>query len=502
MEIDPTGLLPHQPPAATALLRSILRNGAALDASDMGVGKTYTAGAVIRALNLPTLVVGPKISRAGWMRMDEHLGAGFDYQSYEAVRLGNTPFGRWEYPAPKIRKQRIVCENCQREIASGPCPYHEGIHCVGKPKNLPHNFGKFFWHENIKFLVFDEAHRCAALDSLQADMLIAARRQRIQTLALSGTIATSPLHFRALGYLLGLHNLVDSRDGSGPAGFYRWAFAHGCRKLPFRGLHFAMGKDRQKSILDDLHNELFPSRGVRLRTKDIPGFPECQITAELYDIDRPGRLDELHRNMASALMELDERRGGRAQTALNEILGAREEIELLMVPVFVELALDTIASGRHVAIFVNFRRTVEEISKALKTDCILIGEQSPDERNRNVDRFQRDESPVIVATIEAGGISISLQDLRGEFPRVGLVSLGYSAVSVRQVFGRLPRAGAKSKSLYRCILAAGTVQEKVHKALAPKLNNLDALNDADLNADNLPLTRFSEELNELAKRKA
>lgn len=492
MEISYSGLLPHQPAAALALLRALQRNGAALDASDMGVGKTYTAGAVLRALDVPTLVVGPKVSSHGWQAMGKHMGVEFDYMNYEALRFGNTPFGRWEYPMPKVRKQRLVCVDCKQEVNAAPCPYHPGgFHSVGKPQNLPHNFGKFHWHENIRCLVFDEAHRCAALDSLQADMLIAARRQRIPTLALSGTIATSPLHFRALGFLLGLHNLVDSRDGSGPAGFYRWAYAHGCRKLPFRGLHFAVGADQRQAVLDGLHNELFPSRGVRLRTSDIPDFPKCQITAELYDIDASGRINELYKSMDEALSELNERQAGRAATALTAILNAQEEIELLMVPIFVELAQDGVANGKHVALFFNYRRTVEEVCKRLKTDCKVLGAQHPDERNRNVERFQSDESPYIVATSEAGGISINLQDLHGNFPRLGLVSLGYSAVTARQVFGRLPRAGAKSPSLYRCILAAGTVQEKVHKALAPKLNNLDLLNDGDLAAANLPLTDFA-----------
>ena len=57
MQIDSTGLLPHQPAAAQQLLNALLKHRAALDASDMGTGKTAHAVAVLRALNDAALVV-------------------------------------------------------------------------------------------------------------------------------------------------------------------------------------------------------------------------------------------------------------------------------------------------------------------------------------------------------------------------------------------------------------------------------------------------------------
>ena len=39
-------------------------------------------------------------------------------------------------------------------------------------------------------------------------------------------------------------------------------------------------------MLKKLHADLFLQRGVRLRKEDIKGFPDCEIIAEAYNIDR------------------------------------------------------------------------------------------------------------------------------------------------------------------------------------------------------------------------
>lgn len=497
-KLNTSGLYDYQKPAAAALLAAIQRGGAALDASDCGVGKTAHAVAVIRELNLPTLVVCPKVSIAGWRRMGERFGTEFEILNYEQVRTGNTPFGAWQFPR-SAKPDRFKCEQCQLEVNPASacwCPFHPaGIHCVGKPISQVHNYGRFIWHPNIRFLAFDEAHRCAGMDSLNADMVIAARRQRIPALALSATVADSPLHLRALGYLLGLHDLVDSRGlSSSRKGFYQWAFANGCRKLPFRGLHFCPSRDRQSEILHDIHSKLFPFRGCRICVSELgDAFPDCQITAELYDVEQPGRMEKLQAEMQSALLALSARREGDEESPLVDSIRQMQEIELLMVPVFVELANDAIAEGLSVAVFLNYRASVEEVCARLKTDCKIIGEQKSEERQANVDAFQRDEQRVIVATGDAGGVSIDLHDVRGQHARLGLVSLPWSARSLRQIFGRLRRSGGKSKALYRCVIPDTEWGRRVHKAVSAKLNRLDLLNDADLMpAGNLPLTNFSD----------
>lgn len=461
--ISTEGLIHKQGPAAVQLHAALQKYRAALDASDMGVGKTYTCGAVLRALNVPSLVVCTKSGMFGWGRMGKVLGVEFDVLNYEMVRTGRTPYGTWGYHALD--------------------PKHIGPEI-------------FRWHKEIGCLVFDEAHRCTSQeDTLQAKMMIAARRQRIPTIALSATIADNPMHFRALGYLLRLHEL------EGITGFTPWARERGVVWDAVNGLHFTPKKEDQHAHMVRLNKELFPERGCRIRIAELgDAFPECQITCELVSVDNPERFNGL---FASLLPVIEAARKRRFLTVDERaaLTFAWQEAELMMIPTYVEMCHEMLAAGRHVAIFVNFRRTLAELQRILKTPCVIHGGQTGPagarERQANLEAFQADEAPVLIST-SAGSESLDMHDTHGNFPRGGIVSLGWSARIARQTFGRLPRSGSKSKPIYRCPLAAGTVQEGIHANVTAKLTRMDLLNDGDLipGGSGLELTEIPSDVTE------
>lgn len=480
------GLYEYQIPAAKQLLAALELHGAALDASDCGLGKSYHAGAVIRELELPSLVVCPKIAVTAWGRVLDYLGTSACIKNWEALRTGNLPYGFWQHPLPPASERKVdyFCAGCQCRVdvvRTSRCPVRpSGIHCV-EPKKSPHNYGRFTWYEGIKLIVFDECHVAGGLDSLNADLVVAAKRQNILSLFLSATCADSPLGFKALGFALGLHG--------GPSSFYTWAKARGCSRPVFGGLHWLVSDERKKIILSALHHDLFPSRGVRVRVSEISNFPSCSVRAELFDLENSGRIDELYSTMNEAISELNSMKSTDkdAEHPLTKLLRASQAVELLKVPLFISLRDEILERGHSAFIGVNYTQTLHELLKRMKTKACIVGGQSTAERDHWITEFQENREHTLVTTIPAGGVSISLQDLKGR-PREGLSSAHPSAVKMRQFFGRLPRAGALSPSLYRIPLVANSVEEKIHKRLASKLNSLDALNDSDLTACNLPLT--------------
>lgn len=495
-------------------LREILRHGNAVDLSDTGTGKTYVACAVSAMLGVNTLAVVPKIARSAWLTVADYLGAPVEAVGYEALRTGRTNFGRWECqpPVPFKADESLVCESCQCVVDFDdyrPCYCHpNGTHCI-KIKKKPWQYGRFIWNDIVKLIIFDEIHRCSGLDSLNADMLIAAKRQGVRILGLSATAACTPLQMRALGFALDLHGLnqnipvmttgkllVDDilsrgfrfRQSETLPTFYQWSGRYDCRPDPVhRGLKWFAGAERQKTIMADIHSKILPARGVRVRTSEIPGFPERLITAELYDLEKDYEIQKLYREMASALDALAERAAQDVDTdsPLTQVLRARQRISLLKVPIFQELAEDELAKGNSVAIFVNFTATLTELRLRLRCDAIVDGSaEGVRGREDSIRSFQSNENRLILLNSGAGGVAIGLQDLHGGHPRVALVEPTYSAVQMLQIFGRLPRDGGKSLSRYRIILAANTVETRIQKAFESKQHCIEALNDSDLD----PLT--------------
>lgn len=490
-------LRPHQIEPARHLTQVVDRYGAGLDASKTGTGKTYVAASIIAASHLPTLVVGPKVSRSSWERAADAFGDTISFAGYEMLRTGNTPFGKWSNGSAR-RERYLKCQVCQRVVDLQhyfPCPHHPaGIHCL-ETKSRQHDYGTFSFAPEVKQIVFDEVHRCGALDSLNRDMLEAAKRQHKRILCLSATPAQSPLQMRALGYVLDVHGGDHDRllpGGKVFPGFFRWAGHYGCRRDPrFRGFKWLVGQEEQQRIMLEIRSLLIPSRGVMVSHSEIPDFPECDIQAELYDLDDPKTLDQLYAEMADSLGALQARseKDVAPDSPLTRILRSRQRIELLKVPIAAELAQDSLDKGFSVVLFVNFRQTIDELQTRFPEALVIDG--TPDSvrsRDTNLEKFQSNECRTLIVNNEAGGVSLSMQDLTGDCPRIGYVMPNFSAVSMKQVFGRLPRDGGRSKCFYRVLFVARSVEVPIHRAVTSKLNNLDALTDGDLCPQNLALT--------------
>ena len=166
---------------------------------------------------------------------------------------------------------------------------------------------------------------------------------------------------------------------------------------------------------------------------------------------------------------------------LTAILRARQKIELIKVPLFLEMIEESLESEMSVVVFCNFTETINALSERLNTKCIVNGDpKNVKNRQSNIDNFQADKERVILINISAGGAGLSLHDINGKYPRISLISPSYSAVLMRQATGRVWRDSAKSRSIQKIVFVSGTVEEKVCESVKLKLENMDTLNDGDL----------------------
>lgn len=89
-------LLPFQSTHVKRLVNALESFSGAVDTSDTGTGKTFTALAAVTAMGMRAFVVSPKSVLPSWGKAAEHFG--IDLQgaiNYEKLRTGKTEFGRY-----------------------------------------------------------------------------------------------------------------------------------------------------------------------------------------------------------------------------------------------------------------------------------------------------------------------------------------------------------------------------------------------------------------------
>lgn len=437
-----SGLRPWQILAVGKICAAIEKWGCAIDGSDVGVGKTYTACGVVRELDMDILVICPKAVKESWRRVIRNhfkmSGRLIDITNYEQVRLGKESSDIASY----VRNKKTHVKEFIWKI----------------PKNT--------------LIIWDESQKLKGAKTQNSEICLHALKQGYKMLFCSATNATNPLELRTVGMSL---KLFENNKQ-----YYTWLYRHGVSKGRF-GLEF----NNSKEVLTKLNKDIFIDRGVRLTRDTIPNFPESQISAECYDMEEESRnkINTLYAEMKAELARLNkkEKKNKKGDTSqLTAILRARQKIELVKVPLFIEMIEEGLENGMSVVVFVNFTETLNTIAKRLNTNCIVNGKVSDEQRQRSIDDFQSDKSRIILVNISAGGAGLSLHDLNGKYPRLSLISPSYSAVLMRQATGRVWRDSAKSKSIQKIVFVANTVEVDVCEAVNRKLDNLDLLNDGDM----------------------
>lgn len=436
-------LLPYQPRSVAHLCQSIICNGSAADGTDTGLGKTYTALAVSRELDLKPAIICKKAGIAGWKKGCAFMGVKpFFIINWETAKNGKQPF------APRIR-------------------------------NAYTNEWQYTWRlpDGI-MLIFDEAH-LANHDGSQNYSLYKASRG-LTSLSMSATFADRPVRLKFLFHVLGVKyegKLLDEDY------FDQWFKQD--RGAVYNQYTRSMETLSELQDMGDINKILYPDYGYRLSYDDPDVksfFPEAVFQSHIINLSRINteKQNALYQELCAKVVKYREM-GKQAQVLVAD-LRYRQASELLKAEVIVELVNEYLYEGKSVAVFVNFKETLAYLSKTLKTNSLIFGQQEKYgiTREEVIDNFQSNRSRVILCMVGAGGTSIDLHDLHGGHPRISLVCPTYNAITLKQVLGRTYRAGSKTKPVIKLIYAADTVEEKVAESVSRKLANISALNDGDL----------------------
>lgn len=429
------GLRPYQINHAKNVLRALTYNKGALDASDTGVGKTAVALVLARILGCVPLILGPKATRSGWEDLSAVLGVPVKFINYEKARREAYGLGYEK-------------EMFKRKDPDRP----EG------PDNPLIRCGSYWvWNHQYQMMVFDEVHLCGGSTTITGKLLRSSRKAAEFVLGLSATAADSAMQMKNIGQMLGLF------DGKG---YYSWIQRCGA-SFDYTGERLAWTDDKkeQEKSMAKIHAQIFPSRGARLRRRDIPDFPETQIDTLLLDPDK---------EIVDAKQDPSD---------LAERTALRQELEDEIVAQLVPVIRRDIDSGIPVSVFLNFTDSLDYLAAEFGFDCGIIdgrqvGDKGDAERKKIEQDFRAVRLPLVLVNCAAGGAGLNLQT---PVEGTSYIIPSESGRQMKQVIGRRHRLGGAFSRQYFCGLR-GTYQEDNLRSNQAKIRNIDALNGDELDA--------------------
>ena len=429
-------LLDYQILHVQNLIGSLNKNNIAIDTSDTGCGKTYCALAICKQLKLDPIIICPKSIISNWKRICKLFKVKPLFVcNYETLR----------------RCKYYKGENMTR----CSCPY------------LSFEDKVFTWH-NLKknnIIIFDEAHFCKSKSTLNGKLLVSTLPYK--KLLLSATLIDDIRSFEIFTYVLGWCNSVK------------------------RTKKYLMAETNNYKSFGYISKKLYPNYASRISIKELGDrFPKNNVIVDSYDDDNYNLIDEEYQKIKEYYKMLDEKQDkinenkifGKANKAsiLADISFSRQKIELYKIEIIIDLISQYKENKYSIVVFVNFNKTLDMLSNLLDVKCLVHGNQTFEERKKNIKNFQKNKERIIICNIAAGGQSINLHDETGDYPRVSLIVPSYSSTQLIQALGRIHRAGSKSPATQRIIFCSGTVEEHICKRLKDKVNNLSSFNDNDL----------------------
>ncbi len=401
------------------------KNNIAIDSSDTGTGKTYVAFALAKALELKPIIICPKSVIPSWMKVSKLFGIDvLGISNYELMRHGN-----WINNGIKQS-----------------CEYF--------------NKDTFEWNPPEKCLfIFDEVHRCKNEKTVNSKILLSTKETKSKILLLSATVADKPKYFSVVGYMTNF-----------------------CSSVRTFNIMLRSYKKVNPQIEDNiiiLHSYIFPEYGSRIKMADLGKYlPKNIILPGSYSMNEE-EVKDVENQYALIKTVSDERKEQHDETNsfLAKIIRARQRIEALKVSILIDQIDLHISDNLNVAVFVNFRDTLDLLSDHFKTTCLIMGGQSSSSRQKSIDDFQSGKSNIIICMIQCGGVGISLHDVSGERPRVSIISPPWSAQNLVQALGRIYRVECKSQCIQKIVYCSGTIEERICDILKTKIENYSKFND-------------------------
>lgn len=382
----------------------ILNKERVLLLDEMGLGKTVQAIAAIEEISqFPCLVVCPQSLKINWKREIED----WTNRSVSVLYSGETP-------------QKTDYVVCNYDI-------------IGQ-----------FWDKGNPFetLVCDESHYLKNKKAQRTANIATLARDIPVRILMTGTPVTN----RPVDLISQLEIIGQMKRFGG-----YWDFAKRYCQA-YKG-KFGWNMDGAAN-LEELHVKLsdFALRRTKAQVlSDLPKKIRSVIPIDLDNKDKYQRtIDQMKvsRLKVPALENLEKLLkiiwSGKKKSVFDWIKNTTEEGKLI--------------------VFANHIETQKEILEAFPGSASVLGAYDSEKRQSEIDKFQKTDCPLIVCSIKAGGIGITLTAAN----KVAFVELPWTPADLIQAEDRAHRIGQKSAVNVYCLLGDDTIETAQMRMLERK----------------------------------
>ena len=446
----------HQRRAAAFALDRLARGGGAALLMEMGTGKTLTSIGIVGQLwnerQIARLLIVAPLSILGVWRDEFDRFAGFDY--------------------------------CLTVL--------EGT-AAKKADTIRHMAGKAL---QVLVINYESAWRLEKeLAGWRADMIVCDEGHRIKTHNIAASKAMHRLAARAKFRLLLTGTVITNKPIDvfsqykfcDPAifgnSFYQFRNRY-FDMVGFGGYTPVMKRSMEGEFTERLHSIAF--RATKAECLDLPEFTDIvqridlepqamriyrQLVRDSYAELAEGSVTVT--NVLSQLLRLSQLTGGYVG---NDDAGGVTQVSTAKLDALANLVDGAVADGRKIVVIARFVPEIHAIGKMLEKKKIRYAQISGEIRDRDeqIAAFQNDpDVPVFIGQIATAGLGITLTAAS----LMVFYSLDYSMSNYEQTRARIHRVGQKNECTYIHLVARGTVDEKVLKALHDKANLAKSLVD-------------------------
>lgn len=429
-------LLPYQHDHFKKLAKILKNNNSAIDSSDAGIGKTYISIGLAKLLNLNVIFICNKSIIS------------YVYEICKLFEVNLLALVNYEM----IKKGKMYTFDSEGNLKKVKCPY-----ITIRDNNI-------IWNNTMLYntmFIFDEAHNCKSHKTQSGKLLLNTIdvindiNNNSKLLMISATLCNNIDEFKVYGYMLGYYKKLKD--------FNKFKKEY----VDIKDLNLLLYKNDN-------------AKGSRISFADISKNIEYKnkIISKSYNISRNivNNIDKLYNKINKNINIIENKAYNSLEDIKIEILKARQKIELLKIEIIIYL-IDKHKNDCSIAVFVNFKKTIELLKEHYDTNCIIDGSVSSENRDKNIKNFKSGKETLILCNIKSGGVSINLHNTEIEGKTfISIIFPSFSLTELVQTLGRIYRSGIKGNVIQYIPFTTSILEEKICVNINEKLTFLNNLN--------------------------